>query len=222
MAAAVLVQSLCLVSRPLPWLRAVPGGLLGRATILATETSFESSVASAPALCRALQEAAAGGGLAAADEVALMQMLATSNGARGFFVNWLTSEEWTAAESETPPQPLVQAICEAANQSMLSRLMLMNVAMPAATALAHERMGNENAAIASRLTARRASLLARAMLPRQPALTDAAATFQEAVDAAIQADNRSADFEWTEFLVRWGYDKQQLMLIRDSLDALKA
>jgi phosphotransacetylase len=145
-------------------------------------------------------------------------MLATSNGARGFFINWLTDETWTAADAAVPPQPLVETLASTADQSMLTGLMLMNVAMPAGTALTHERMGNPAAADASWRTARRASLLLRAMLPTQPALASARASLSNAVDAALGKDAAEADSYWAKFLVRWGYDREQLELIREALD----
>jgi hypothetical protein len=152
-------------------------------------------------------------------------MLATSNGARGFFVNWLTDETWTAADVADPPQPLVETLAStlaSSGQSMLTGLMLMNVAMPAGTALTHERMGNAAAADASRRTASRATLLVRAMLPNHPELAAAMALLKNAVAATLGSDAENADPYWVEFLVHWRYDRGQLELIRQALDGCEA
>lgn len=195
--------------------------------IRASAPSFESSLGAAPAVCAALQDVGSRGGskLSAQDAAALSEMLATSNGARGFLVNWLTDETWTAADIADPPPPLVETLAStlaSSSQSMVTGLMLMNVAMPAGTALTHERMGNAAAADASRRTARRASLLLRAMLPKQPALTAAAASLRNAVAAALGSDADDADPYWADFLIRWGYDHEQLELIREALDGCEA
>jgi len=134
-------------------------------------------------------------------------------------VNWLTDASYTMADAATPPQALADALRSSPDQPMLAGLMLMNVAMPAGTALVHQRMGNAAGADASRLTARRAMLLLRAMLPTQPALAPPLAALRAAVAAALGDGGGAgeADPYWADFLVRWGYDQEQLELIRVAL-----
>lgn len=85
-------------------------------TLRASTSSFESYVASAHAVCGVLQHLHAEGSLdaancrlKAADSAALSAILASSNGARGFFVNYLTDEAFTVADAEVPPPPLAGA-----------------------------------------------------------------------------------------------------------------
>ena len=61
----------------------------------ATPKSFEDALADAPTLCAALQAGEAPEGLG--------QFVASSAGARGFFVHYLTGDEWTCADKEEVP-----------------------------------------------------------------------------------------------------------------------
>ena len=61
----------------------------------ASSLSFEDAVATAPSFCAALQAGQAPEGL--------KDFIASSAGARGFFVNYLTSDDWTCADNEDVP-----------------------------------------------------------------------------------------------------------------------
>ncbi|KAJ1631588.1 hypothetical protein T492DRAFT_905774, partial [Pavlovales sp. CCMP2436] len=89
----------------------------------------------------------------------LNELFRSSDGVRGFFVNWLTDPSLTRPDSANPPPALLAAMAQSPDERMLSELMVMNVIMPSATSLAHQRNGDVAASEASRLTARRASAL---------------------------------------------------------------
>mmetsp|Transcript_39894 Transcript_39894/g.83680 ORF Transcript_39894/g.83680 Transcript_39894/m.83680 type:complete len:230 (-) Transcript_39894:292-981(-) len=147
-------------TRSLVWRSPVANVIASTSFSLPENPSFEDCIDAAPYFCRQLQESDCD----SADCRSLATFIGSANGARGFFVNWLTNDEYTAAEQTPPPMPLLQAlntVCSAPPPtSFIARLMLMNVAMPAATALVHRRSGNEVAAQNSERTRLRASLLA--------------------------------------------------------------
>mmetsp|Transcript_37889 Transcript_37889/g.100206 ORF Transcript_37889/g.100206 Transcript_37889/m.100206 type:complete len:130 (-) Transcript_37889:588-977(-) len=82
--------------------------------------TFEDALDSAPAMCDALQR----------EEIAtdLRSLLSTSAGARGFFVHWLTDDEYTAADKDTPPHELVDALAESPQE--VADVMVMNIISP--------------------------------------------------------------------------------------------
>ena len=187
----------------------------------ATAPNFEDAVASAPALCNRLQEC--NGKLADADADALSDLLATSNGARGFFVNWLTGDQYDLADRQGA-RALIDAIATARDAQMLSELLIMNVAMPSATAVAHGRNGDAESEARSARTAKRAALIVRTLMPeKQPSLPTEYDALFAATRRALAADgdetwDGSEDEErWGKFLQRWGYDQEQLEAIAHAL-----
>ncbi len=157
-------------------------------------------------------------------------MLSTSNGARGFFVNWLTGDEWTVADGGTQGS-LFEALCTTENPQMICELMVMNVMMPAATALAHRRRHNDAMADVSIRTSKRATRLIRAIMPeRQPALIPRVDGALAAVSAGIAAaesgmpapyrtisGDGGVESEWDVFVGYHGYDNEQLRAVRCAL-----
>merc|ERR1712070_103537 len=188
--------------------------------IAATAPSFEDAVASAPALCDLLQEGS--GQLSDADADALSNMLATSNGARGFFVNWLTGDEYDLADRQGA-RALITALATAQDAPMVSELMVMNVAMPAATAAAHRRNDDAENESRSQRTSKRAALIVRTLMPeKQPWLPPEYDGLFAATQAALagsdaRADRSEDEERWARFLQRWGYDEEQLQAILDAL-----
>ena len=86
----------------------------------------------------------------------LQDLVSTTSGARGWFVSLLTDDD--LAQLFVPPidDALLQPI--AARPEPNLRLCVMNVAMSAATAVAHERDGHRDLAAASRATSSRRRL----------------------------------------------------------------
>ena len=194
-------------------------GALRAARVVAAAPSFEESLESAPAMCRSLQAGESPAGLA--------ELVSSSAGARGFFVNYLTDPEWSVADAAEPPASLASALVDAPAE--VKEVMLMNVAMSSASRVAHDAAGDAESASASELTCERAVLLVAALAPRAPALADALAALRGATTAAISPpETLGADEEaqlaayvaieaggeeqavWEAFLERWYYDAEQL------------
>ena len=172
--------------------------------------SFEDAVSSAPGYCAALQDDDAPSGL--------QDFLGTSAGARGFFVNWLTDDQWTRADEGAPPTALATAL-ETAPQEVVD-VMVMNVVMSAATAVAHRRAGNDDAAEMSDRTSARARLLVCALRERVPALATALLALRAALsDEGEKPEGVAAEAEdsWVVFLQRWTYDDKQLDAVDEAL-----
>ena len=181
----------------------------------ATPKSFEDALADAPTLCAALQAGEAPEGLG--------QFVASSAGARGFFVHYLTGDEWTCADKEEVPAALVSSL-QAAKSPATVEIMLMNVVMSAATAVAHRRAGREEQATTSERTSARAGILVRTMWESLPELRDSFDALSEAVQSEFLVEAppaRVAVDEWVAFLARWSYDQEQTQIVADALAEIK-
>ena len=188
--------------------------------------SFEQALEQAPSMCAALQRG----------EVPehLDEFVSTSAGARGFFVHYLTGDEFTCADAAEPPSPLMLSLEESASAETVE-IMLMNVVMSAGTAILHDRAGNAENAESSRRTSARASILVKALVDRLPSLQTSMAALGGAVAAergrevlflepgaevaadekrlVLGADTEEAVDQWIAFLDRWKYDQDQLEAI---------
>jgi hypothetical protein len=181
---------------------------------LAAPKTFEKALDDAPSMCAALQAGEAPSDLAA--------FVGSSAGARGFFVHYLTGDEYTCADSDDVPPPLVESLEGASAETI--EIMLMNVAMSSATALAHVRAGHDEMAASSERTQARATILVAAMWERLPALQTAFAALSEAVASEFLVEappQPEAVDEWVAFLARWQYDDEQTQRISDALDVIK-
>ena len=172
--------------------------------------SFEDAVASAPELCAALQRDESPDGL--------KPFVASSAGARGFFVSWLTADDWTRADAEAPPQALMAALADSPQE--VADVMVMNVIMSTATAVAHSRAGRTEEAEMSERTAARALVLVRALRPTLAPLDAALSALQAALsDQSARPKGVDAEMEdaWIIFLQRWMYDDAQLDRVCEAL-----
>ena len=120
--------------------------------------SFEEALEQAPSLCRSLHEELN------EDTASLTALLTTSAGARGFFVHWLTGDEYTRADRTPPPPVLVEVLTSSPTE--VAEVMIMNVIMSAASAVHHKRAGRAEQAESSERTCARAMLLVRAVCSR--------------------------------------------------------
>lgn len=187
-------------------LRASPRAVPPR--MMANPISFEEALDTAPNMCAQLQRGESPDGLA--------DLIASSAGARGFFVNWLTGDEWSAADAAVPPEPLSESLMDA--QAEVIEVMLMNVVMSAATAVAHSRAGNDEQADGSQRTCNRAVILVNAVWSGNQALQSACDALRRAVYAELgeevlvqsTGDDEEKVDEWSAFLSRWRYDNDQL------------
>jgi hypothetical protein len=134
---------------------------------------------------------------------AIAQLVKTENGARGFFVTYLTSEG-TLADNHSPE--VLQAL--QTSPDIVAELLVKNLAMSAAQAVAHRRAANEQMAQGSdRVRSRTTRLIEQLELPKVREL--ALALRESAVTGAGT---------YKTFLQHWGYDAEQRQIIYQALD----
>ncbi|MCY7367861.1 MAG: hypothetical protein LH474_06885 [Chamaesiphon sp.] len=121
-------------------------------------------------------------------------LIQTANGARGFFVTYLTAQDPICDE----PQPeIITAI--AAHPEIAADLLVKNIAMSTAQQLYHQRRDdNEMMASSATVAARTTKMIQALNLPQIQAM------FRE-LSNTIQTGTGS----YNEFLTRWGYDQEQ-------------
>lgn len=127
-------------------------------------------------------------------------LIQTANGARGFFVCFLTGE-WQLADAPSPA--IIQALQSAPN--MIAELLVKNLVMSTAMTIAHRRAGSQEQAQGSDRVAKRTSLLIK-----QVDLMEVRQISKQMYNSAI-----SNSGEYASFLEKWGYDGEQKQAIAD-------
>ncbi|WP_041244015.1 hypothetical protein [Gloeobacter kilaueensis] len=134
---------------------------------------------------------------------AVADLVATANGARGFFVTFL-SGEWPIADAL--PDGLVEALRTA--PAVVAPLMTKNLAMSTAMIWAHRQNGDAEAASGSEQVARRsAALIARLQLPQI-----------EREIAELKRALTDGQGDYAAFLDRWGYTEAQRAAIKEAIE----
>ena len=125
-------------------------------------------------------------------------LIQTANGARGFFVTYLTAQDPICDE----PQPeIITAI--ATHPEIAADLLVKNIAMSTAQQLYHQRRDDGEMMASSATVAARTTKMIQALnLPQIQAML-------RELTNTIQTGTGS----YTEFLTRWGYDQEQKELI---------
>jgi hypothetical protein len=162
--------------------------------------TFEEAIALTQSL---MAQMAAGEVSAPESSEAIAQLVKSENGARGFFVTYLTSE---GALADNPSPEVIQAL--QASPDIVAELLVKNLAMSAAQAITHRRKGNEEMAQGSdRVRSRTTRLIEQLKLP-------------QVRDRAVALHESAATGEGTykTFLQRWGYDAQQRQVICKALE----
>ncbi|MEN9216394.1 MAG: hypothetical protein Q6K90_03600 [Gloeomargarita sp. HHBFW_bins_162] len=129
-------------------------------------------------------------------------LVASENGARGFFVTYLTLEHELA---DQPDELFVNAL--ASSPEIVSELLVKNLAMSTAMGITHRRNQDENMAQGSDRVQRRTQALIQRL--NRPELRSKA-----------QELYRNAGGEpgvYSNFLERWGYDAEQKQAIQQVL-----
>ncbi len=121
-------------------------------------------------------------------------LIQTPNGARGFFVTYLTAQDPICDD----PQPEVIAAI-AAHSEIAADLLVKNIAMSTAQQLYHQRR-NDSVMMASSATvaARTTKMIEALNLPQIQVMV------RELVSTI-----KTGKGSYTEFLTRWGYDDEQ-------------
>lgn len=136
---------------------------------------------------------------------AISELVKTENGARGFFVNYLTSESTIA---DNPSQEVVQAL--QSNPDTVSELLVKNLAMSAGMAITHRRNDNHQMAQGSdRVRSRTARIIELVKLPQVYQLA------QSLLESAITGEGK-----YKAFLAKWGYDAEQRQVISQELQQI--
>lgn len=127
------------------------------------------------------------------------KLVATSEGARGFFVGYLTNEDSVVDEH----QPGVLAGLGAQRQ-LVSDLLVKNLAMSTAQELHFQRQHQPDMAANSHLVAQRSQQLMVKL------------NWPELLEQCQKLEQSAAheQGEYAEFLTRWGYDREQRQAIQ--------
>ena len=133
----------------------------------------------------------------------LSALVSSENGARGFFVTYLTDDRSLA---DAPSPAVIQALSAA--PEIVAPLLVKNLAMSTAMAITHRQNQNLELAQGSDRVRSRTERLIQA-LPSKP-LRDQAQQLAESIDTGIGS--------YHSFLVRWGYSPEQQQAIRHQLE----
>ncbi|MEB3882605.1 hypothetical protein [Lyngbya sp. CCY1209] len=133
---------------------------------------------------------------------AVSELVKSQNGARGFFVTYLTDDRAIADNASVSTRKALESSPE-----IVSELLVKNIAMSTAMAIYHRRQQNEEMTASSDRVRSRCSRLIRALnLPAlQPRL-------QQLLESAETGEGTYGDF-----LKRWGYDAEQRNAIAESV-----
>ncbi len=138
-------------------------------------------------------------------EEQVTSLVKTSNGARGFFVAYLTSDLVLA---DNPSSGVIQGLQN--SPDLISDLLVKNVAMSAAMAITHRRNEDETAAAGSDRVKERTINLIEQLKMKSVA--------QEL--NALKESITSEGGNYQQFLTRWGYDKEQKQVINQTISSL--
>ena len=128
-------------------------------------------------------------------------LVSSENGARGFFVTYLTDDRSLA---DAPIPAVIQALSTAPD--IVAPLLVKNLAMSTAMGITHRQNQNQNLAQGSDRVQARTDRLIQALPSAQ--LQQHAQQLAESIDTGTG--------EYHSFLVRWGYSPEQQQAIRQS------
>ncbi|KAJ1406550.1 hypothetical protein B484DRAFT_456809 [Ochromonadaceae sp. CCMP2298] len=166
----------------------------------------------------------------AAAALLVPRFFCTSDAARGWFVTSLTTPEYRAAALHPS---VVDAVVNQPLEQSVTRLMLMNVIMPRATAMQHAAAGNSEMAAASmetfdraqtlvRLVAARGESRARTELREDAGAIGGAAGWDEKEEKGGEKEEGDVDRVrfWVGFMKQWGYGPTQRQAIKQVVEGL--
>ncbi|TVQ43761.1 MAG: hypothetical protein EA365_11750 [Gloeocapsa sp. DLM2.Bin57] len=137
---------------------------------------------------------------------AIASLVEFPNGARGFFVTYLTTDSSLA---DHPSPGVINAL--ASSPEIVGDLLVKNLAMSSAMAITHLRNHNSDLAESSRRVTRRTQQLIK--LLNSANVTNLLAQLAESV--------KTKSGKYQEFFQKWGYDQEQLEAIASSFDTAK-
>ncbi|MGK7916667.1 MAG: hypothetical protein AB4038_14160 [Prochloraceae cyanobacterium] len=138
---------------------------------------------------------------------AIASLVKSMNGARGFFVTYLTDDRTLA---DNPSNGVIQAL--QSSPEIVGELLVKNVAMSTAMAITHRRNNDEKMAKSSdRVSQRTANLI------KQFQLNIVVDKLQQLCQSAATGQGNYQDF-----LQRWGYDEEQRQAIEQVISQLNS
>ncbi|MDJ1183965.1 hypothetical protein [Roseofilum casamattae] len=138
-------------------------------------------------------------------ETTVGELVGSENGARGFFVVYLTDDRPLA---DRPSPGVIGAL--QMSPEIVSELLVKNVAMSSAMAMTHERNNNsEMASNSKRVTSRCHALIEQIQLSE---VSEKAKLLHES------AKTRAGTYE--TFLKRWNYDEEQRNVIQTAIASI--
>lgn len=138
-------------------------------------------------------------------EALIGDLVKSKNGARGFFVGYLTDSRPLADN----PSPSILKALESAPEIVVE-LLVKNLAMCSAMVVYHQRNQDEETANESKRVRSRTTKLIKSV--NIPSLS---ANIQELYEATTTGQGNYKDF-----LKRWGYDTEQLKAIEQAIESL--
>jgi hypothetical protein len=169
---------------------------------ISSAMSFEAAIAAAQSL---LNQREQGGIEDAAFGAAVTELTATHNGARGFFVTYLT-------DSRGLVDTLIPVVAAALQHSteIPPELLVKNLAMSTAMEITHRRSHNpEQAAQSAQVQQRTAALITLLGFP-----------YVKAEAQGLWKSIATETGDYAAFLKRWGYDAEQKRAIAHSLQTV--
>ena len=174
--------------------------MVGNMTQISSEITFEEAIAATESL---LEQVEANQLSPEQIHDAIAALVQSENGARGFFVTYLTSNSSLANH---PSEELVQAL--RSSPDIVAELLAKNVAMSAAMTLTHRRNEDEAMAQSSEQVRDRSAALIK-LVDLDPVYDRCRKLLESAVTGAGS---------YQAFLDRWGYDAEQRQLICEALE----
>lgn len=172
--------------------------------IVPNGVSFEQAIALTQTLLLHIEQ---GDRSAAELESAVSALVSSENGARGFFVTYLTDDRPLA---DSPSPAVVQALGKA--PEIVAPLLVKNLAMSTAMAITHRQNQNLELAQGSDRVRSRTERLIQAL--------PSASLQQQAQQLAESIDAGTGSY-YHRFLLRWGYSPEQQQAIRHQLEQAK-
>mmetsp|Transcript_17546 Transcript_17546/g.34095 ORF Transcript_17546/g.34095 Transcript_17546/m.34095 type:complete len:262 (+) Transcript_17546:1-786(+) len=146
-------------------------------------------------------------------------LLESEEGARGFFVSFLTSEEKDNVADLNPPVEVLGNALAEAEEKVVGPLLVMNTVMPTAMVTAHKRSNSDSMAEMSTRVARRASILLEHSPRTRPIVEAAFGAAQRDGAGKPSTEGGPDDVEyWLRFYDKWGYDDEMRKEIAAALN----
>ncbi|MBW4575929.1 MAG: hypothetical protein KME08_11665 [Aphanothece sp. CMT-3BRIN-NPC111] len=172
--------------------------------VVPSDITFKDAIALTESLIKQMEA----GELPEAEiKAAIATLVKTENGARGFFVTYLTSDSSLA---DDPSEAVVQAL--QSSPEIVAELLAKNLAMSAAMTLTHSRQDNEEMAQSSERVRDRTTHLIKKV--------DLASVYDRCRKLLESAATGEGNYK--AFLERWGYDTQQRQLMCQALKSVIA